>query len=163
MLGLLSVSRRAELTTMAKYNPNLVKINRNYTFEELSAVFGIHKNTIASWVKSGLPCLKDQRPFLILGTDAKAYLKTKRTTGKRKCKADEMYCMRCKAPVLLAGNSAEYVPVSRSKGRLTGFCCECECQVNKFVARASVDKYSALFNLSVPTVLEHISDSNNPL
>ena len=56
---------------MAKYNPNLVKINRSYTYEELAMVFDVHKNTVAAWVKNGLPCLKDMRPFLILGADAK--------------------------------------------------------------------------------------------
>ena len=60
---------------MANYNPNLVKINRSYTFEELAAVFGVHKNTVSTWVKDGLPCLKTRRPFLILGADARVCLK----------------------------------------------------------------------------------------
>jgi phage terminase Nu1 subunit (DNA packaging protein) len=45
---------------MANYNPNLAKVNRSYTFEELAAVFGVHKNTVSSWVKNGLPCLKER-------------------------------------------------------------------------------------------------------
>ncbi len=133
---------------MANYNPNLVKINRSYTFEELAAVFGVHKNTVAGWVKAGLPCLKDQRPFLILGVEAKAYLQQRRVSNKQKCKPDELYCMRCKNPTKPAVNSVEYLPVSNTKGRLTGFCSRCECLVNKFIAHRNLGKYAALFDLS---------------
>ena len=69
---------------MAKYNPNLVKIHRSYTYEELAGVFGIHKNTVVGWVKKGLPCLQEQRPFLILGANAKAFLQAQRASKKQK-------------------------------------------------------------------------------
>ncbi|PCH63208.1 MAG: hypothetical protein COC09_06490 [Gammaproteobacteria bacterium] len=57
---------------MANYNHNLVKINRNYSFEELAAVFGVHKNTVSAWVKNGLPCLKEKRPLTARESEAKA-------------------------------------------------------------------------------------------
>jgi hypothetical protein len=67
-------------------------MHRNYTFEELAGVFGVHKNTIANWVKDGLPCLKERRPFLILGQDAREFLKAQRVDKKRLCKPNEFYC-----------------------------------------------------------------------
>ena len=148
---------------MANYNQNLVKINRNYTFEELAAVFGVHKNTVSTWVKNGLPCLKERRPFLIMGDDAKTYLKEQRTGRKQKCKPDELFCMRCKAPTRPAENFVEYLPLSATKGRLVGFCGRCECVVNKFISYTSLERYSALFDLTKPKELEHINDSDNPL
>jgi hypothetical protein len=148
---------------MSNYNPNLVKINRNYTFEELAAVFGIHKNTVATWVKSGLPCLKEMRPFLILGADARIYLKSQRDSKKQKCKPNEFYCMRCKVPTTPHDSFVEYSPISATKGRLSGFCVRCECVVNKFASVASLECYSLLFELSVPNGLENINDCNNPL
>ncbi len=148
---------------MANYNQNLVKINRSYTFEELAAVFAVHKNTVSAWVKNGLPCLKERRPFLILGGDARLYLREQRERKKQKCKPDEMYCMRCKKPTKPAENFVAYLPLSASKGRLTGFCGRCECVVNKFVSYDSLAGYSALFDLSKPKGLEHINDSENPL
>lgn len=132
---------------MANYNPNLVKINRNYTFEELAAVFGIHKNTVSAWVKNGLPCLKDMRPFLILGNDARTYLKAKRVNNKKKCKPEEFYCMRCKSPAKPAEDFVEYVPLTATKGRLTGVCSHCECAINKFVSYTSLEWYSTFFEL----------------
>lgn len=148
---------------MANYNPNRVKINRNYTFEELAAVFGVHKNTVATWVKNGLPCLKEQRPFLILGVDARGYLKDQRVSKKQKCKPNELFCLRCKSPSMPAENFVEYSPISSTKGRLSGFCVRCKCVVNKFTNVTSLDRYSLIFDLSIPRDLEHINDSEKPL
>ena len=139
---------------MANYNPNLVKINRNYTFEELAVVFGVHKNTVSAWVTNGLPCLKERRPFLILGVDAKLFLQEQRASKKQRCKPDEFYCLSCKRPTRPAENFVEYLPLSATKGRLTGFCGCCECVVNKFVRYDSLEGYSALFDLSKPKGLE---------
>mgnify|MGYP000986762238 FL=1 len=148
---------------MANYNPNLVKVNRNYTFSELAEVFGVHKNTVSAWVKSGMPCLKGMRPYLILGAEARHYLKAQRTGRKQKCKPHEMFCMRCKTPTQLAERFAVYTPISATKGRLSGFCIRCECLVNKFISRESLTRYSQYYDLEVSGELEHINDSYNPL
>ena len=163
MNGLLRKSSKAGLTVMANYNPNRVKLNRSYTFEELAAVLGVHKNTVASWVKNGLPCLKERRPFLIMGAEARAYLQQQRKAKKQQCKPDELFCMRCKMPARPAENFVEYIPLSATKGRLTGFCGRCESVMNKFVSVESLSSYLVIFDLSVPKALEHINDCNNPL
>ena len=100
-------SNKAGPTIMANYNPNRVKLNRSYTLEELVAVFGVHKNTVSSWVENGLPCLKERRPFLILGVEARIYLQKWRTVKKQQCKPDELFCMRCKTPKIAAENYVE--------------------------------------------------------
>ncbi len=146
-----------------RWNPNLAKINRNYTYEGLADIFGVHKNTVAMWVKNGLPCLKERRPFLIMGADARAYLKARRIKNKQTCKANELFCMRCKTPTTPAENFVEYVPVSPTKGRLVGFCSRCECVVNKFVSFDNLAVCSEIYDLTLPKELEHINDSDNPL
>ena len=148
---------------MANYNPNLVKINRSYTFEELGAVFGIHKNTVSAWVKKGLPCLNERRPFLILGVDARKYLQQRRAATKQRCQPNELFCMRCKAPTTPTNNYVEYVLSSATKGRLTGLCEACGCVVNKFVSYDSLEACAVFFDISIPKQLEHINDSDNPL
>jgi hypothetical protein len=148
---------------MANYNPNKVKINRSYSYEELAAVYGVHKNTVATWVNNGLPCLKDMRPYLILGVDAKQYLQRRRQTKKQKCHSNEFFCMRCKKPTRAAENFVEYLPLTATKGRLSGFCFTCEGLVSKFIAYTSLEKYSLLFDLVKPRGLEHINDSDNSL
>ena len=93
---------------MAKrINPNLVKIHRNYTVEEVANILSVHKNSVRLWIKDGLPICDEKRPLLILGKELKLYLQTKRQKNKRKCKPYEIYCMRCKAPKRPAGNMVD--------------------------------------------------------
>ena len=67
---------------MANYNHNLIKIHRNYTYEELAEVFNVHKNTVSSWVKNGLPCLKEKRPIPDFRQRCKSIFT--KTTGDKK-------------------------------------------------------------------------------
>jgi hypothetical protein len=148
---------------MANYNPNKVKINRSYSYEELAAVCGVHKNTVATWVNNGLPCLKEMRPYLILGADAREYLQMQRQTKKQICKPNELFCMRCKKPTQTVDNRAQYFPLTATKGRLSGLCCTCNGVVNKFVGYADLSKYALIFDLATSRGLEHIKDTNNPI
>lgn len=148
---------------MSNYNPNKVKVNRNYTFEELAAVLGVHKNTVAQWVKNGLPCLKERRPFLILGVDLRDFLRQQRSIKKQKCKPSELYCLRCKMPTVPAENFVEYSPITPTKGRLSGFCSRCEGVTNRFVGLKDLARYSQVFEVALPKALKHIRDSGNPL
>jgi len=43
-------------------NPRLVKIHRNYTIEGIAALLDVHKNTVANWIKQGLPICGKNRP-----------------------------------------------------------------------------------------------------
>ena len=144
---------------MAKYNPNLAKINRNYTFEELAKVYGVHKNTITHWVKGGLRCLKSQKPFLVMGSDVREYLTSKRTQDRRVCQKDEFYCMKCKAPSQPDESYVVYVPVNSSRGRLTGLCAQCGTIMNKFTTHRRLSEYQSIFDLTVSGDPKHIMDS----
>ena len=148
---------------MANYNPNKVKINRSYSYEELAAVYGVHKNTVATWVKNGLPCLKEMRPYLIFGADAKQYLQAQRQTKKQVCKSNELFCVRCKKPAQSLDNCVQYFPLTATKGCLRGICCTCEGGINKFVSYASLARYAEIFDLVNSAGLGHINDSDNPL
>ena len=141
---------------MANYNPRLVKINRNYSYEELAGVFGVHKNTVANWVKKGLPCLQEQRPFLILGRDARIFLEAQRKTNKRKCKADELYCVACKRPSKPVLGLVDYLPLSPTTGRLTALCDHCDGLINKFASYQSLVNYKRIFDVSVLSQEKHI-------
>lgn len=148
---------------MANYNQNLVKINRNYTFEEMAQVFGIHKNTVANWIKNGLPCLNERRPFLILGVDAREYLKAQRTSKKQKCMLYEMYCMRCKSPQRPAENMVDYEPINDSTGRLIGLCATCEGIINKYARLDDLKLIREELDIDLPRAQKHINKRDTPL
>jgi len=149
---------------MAKrVNPNLVKIHRNYTVEEVALLFSVHKNTVRSWIKDGLATNDDKRPILILGSELKNHLKEKRQNNKRKCHPFEIYCVRCRVPQIPAENMVDFEPVNLTAGRLIGLCPECGCIINKFFSTAKLDQIKDKLDITLSKTLKHINESVNPL
>lgn len=146
-----------------KLNPNLAKINRSYTVEEVAALYGVHKNTVRNWIKNGLPVCDDQKPCLILGQDLRLFLQSKRKKRKQKCKPDEMYCLRCKAPRLPVENMVDYIPITETTGRLIGMCSSCETVINKITSLAKLSLMKGKIDIQLPKDEKHIGDRNNPL
>lgn len=144
-------------------NPKLVKIHRSYTVEEAARLFGTHKNTVRQWIKAGLPTCDRKRPALILGCELAAFLKARRTKGKRPCKPGEIYCVRCRAPQQPAGNLAEYQPITPTLGNLIGICPDCEGMIYR---RASMAKITAIQEVLDITFLKsgrQVSVSDSPI
>lgn len=148
---------------MAKrLNPNLAKIHRNYTVEEVANLFSVHKNTVRSWIKDGLATNDNKRPLLILGGDLKQYLQAKREKNKRQCQAYEIYCVRCRCPQLPAENMVDYEPINCHSGRLVGLCPNCGAIINKFSSVAKLEQIMDKLDITLPKALKHINESVIP-
>lgn len=144
-----------------RFNPNLIKIHRSYTIEETAKLFGIHKNTVRTWIKDGLEICDNKKPILILGTQLRKFLQVKRTKHKRKCKQNEIYCVRCKLPQIPAENMAEYKPINNLKGCLIAICPTCGSIINKFTSVAKLARIQTQLDITMPKELEHIYESDN--
>lgn len=144
-------------------NPNLAKLHRNYTVEDIADLYGVHKNTVRIWVKNGLPVCDDRKPMLILGHELRAFIKQKKTRNKQKCQPWEFYCVRCRKPQLPAGDMAEYEPQTATTGRLIALCPACEGIMNKYSSLASLTLLDEKLDISFPKALKHINKSDNPL
>ncbi len=136
---------------MAKnFNPNLAKIHRSYTVEEVANLYGVHKNTVRAWIKKhGLPTNDGMKPILVLGSHLREYLQKRRTKNKRKCLPHEVYCLKCRKPQVPAGNMADYLPMTDTTGRLISLCPECENPINQYKSLSQIkaiqDKISIMF------------------
>lgn len=119
-------------------NPRLVKIHRNYTVEEAAKLFGIHKNTVRSWINAGLPQCDSCRPILILGRELAAFIQAKRARNKQTCLPGEMYCLRCRLPRKPAGEMADFQPLNDKTGNLVGICPICNVIINRRVSIAKI-------------------------
>jgi hypothetical protein len=149
---------------MAKHpNPNLAKIHRNYTVEDVASLFSVHKNTVRLWVKDGLAINDDKRPMLILGADLKDYLQSKRNLKKRKCLLFEIYCVRCRSPQLPAENMVDYEPINNSMGRLIGLCPSCNGIINKYFNVTKLVQIQGKLDITLPKALKHINERSYPL
>lgn len=140
-------------------NPNLAKIHRNYTVEEVADLFSIHKNTVRLWVKNGLATNDDKRPMLILGSNLRVFLQAKRKSKKRKCLPFEIYCVRCRLPQLPAENMVDYEPINCSMGRLIGLCPSCGGVINKYFNVAQLEQIQGKLDFTLPKALKHINES----
>jgi hypothetical protein len=126
---------------MGKRLPNyrLVKIHRSYTVEEVARLFGCHRNTIRNWRRQGLQPIDSKRPIVFDGATVAGFLKARRSEGKQRLKAGEIYCLPCRAPKEPAGNIAEYIPLNDAKGNLRGICPTCERLIHRAVSRAKIE------------------------
>ena len=148
---------------MAKrLNPNLVKLHRNYTVEEAADLFPVHKNTVRSWIKDGLPVCDDKRPILILGQDLRGYIQSKRTNNKRPCKLFELYCLKCRKPQTPFGMLVDYEPTTDRTGCLVGLCPDCNNKINKFIKNDQLTLISEKLDITFAKPLKHINKSSNP-
>lgn len=149
---------------MTRRHPNhrLAKIHRNYTVDEVATLFGIHKNTVRTWVKQGLPTTDDQRPLLILGSDLVKFLQARRIRSKRPCLPGEIYCVRCRSAKRPAGEMAEYQPLTPVAGNLVGICPACESMMYRRVSLLKLVAVSGQLDVTMPQALPHIVESAQP-
>ncbi|WP_377291528.1 helix-turn-helix domain-containing protein [Rhizobium sp. SG2393] len=112
---------------MAGRRPNrrAIKQHFSYTTEEAALLLGVAKGSVRRWLKSGLPHMADQRPFLILGGDLRDFL-DKRGRTKQRCALHEFYCFRCREPKAAAGGMIDYTPHTALSGQLSAICQTCE-------------------------------------
>jgi hypothetical protein len=121
-------------------NPRLAKIHRNYTVEEVSRLYGIHRNTVRHWLKVGLQAVADsKRPTLILGADLAVFLRGRREGRRRRCDPGQIYCVRCREPRHPAGDMADYLPLTPTSGNLVGICPSCEALIYRRVNKAKLE------------------------
>ena len=136
---------------MAKrhYNPQLAKIHRSYTVEEVADLYDIHKNTVRTWIKNGLQTCDNSRPTLILGEHLREFLNKKRKKNKRTCPPGTLYCVSCKEPQKPAGNMVDYLPTSETRGRLIGICPCCEHMINQITSFSKMEKIRGYLDVTI--------------
>ena len=142
-------------------NPRLVKIHRNYTVDEAARTLAAHRNTVRNWIKRGLPTIDRQRPILIYGLDLVRFLENRRKAAKRTCPPGHLYCVKCRAPKLPAGDMVEYVTVSETSGNLRAICPDCETLIHRRVNLAELPSFQAGLEITFPQALPRIREKRS--
>lgn len=143
-----------------RFNPNRAKIHRSYTVAEVAGLYDVHRNTVRNWIKLGLPVCDDRRPTLILGQHLRDFLQTRKSVRKRRCRVDQLFCLRCREPQRPAGDMVDYEPMTAATGRLTALCPGCGLVMNRYVRTAGLAHVREYLDVSTPKPQGHIGDSD---
>src|SRR5262245_23845491 len=143
-------------------NPRLVKAHRNYSVEEIARLFGIHKNTVRSWLKQGLATIDDRRPILILGQELSRFLRERRQKAKKTCGPGRIYCIACRAPKVPAGKMVDCTPTGPSVGNLCGICPDCHRLIYRRVNLAKIDAVQGELEITFTQPRARIGESAVP-
>ncbi|MDB4020502.1 helix-turn-helix domain-containing protein [Planktomarina temperata] len=130
-------------------NPRAIKAARTYTVEEAAIVLGVSVGTIRSWVKSGLPLMRSQRPFLILGDALRNFLKDRAKASRAPLREDQLYCLTCKAGRNPMGLLVDCIPQTPKTARLLGLCNVCGGTCNRMISKSKIDDFSQVFCVAI--------------
>lgn len=130
-------------------NPRAIKAARTYTVEEAANALGVSVGTIRSWVKSGLPLMRSQRPFLILGDALRDFLEYRAQASKAPLLDDQLYCLTCKVGRKPMGLMVDCIPQTHGTARLLGLCEVCGGTCNRMISRSKLDHFSQIFCVEI--------------
>jgi hypothetical protein len=130
--------------------------------EEVAKLFGVHKNTVRSWIKKGLPLCDSKRPVLIVGGELSTFLQKQKVSNKQTCKPGEMYCLRCRVPRKPVPDLVECNVVNEKVGNLVALCSHCDALMNKRVSLSKLALVSEQMGITFPQAQKHIGDSSQP-
>jgi len=127
---------------MGKRTPNyrLVKKDRPYTVEQTAQLFGCHRNTVRNWQRQGLEPVDAKRPIVFDGAVLREFHEARRNKRKNRLSPGEIYCLPCRAAKEPAGDMAEYVPLTETRGNLRGICPTCDRFIRRVVSRDKVER-----------------------
>ncbi|MBQ4890594.1 helix-turn-helix domain-containing protein [Shewanella sp. MMG014] len=140
----------------SRNNPNRIKIHRIYTVLDVSETLGVHPKTVRNWINAGLPVIDATRPLLIQGADLKLYLQEKRKTYLHRCELNEMYCFKCKSPIVPNIDSVQFIAKPAGMAQMRGCCNECGKWVNKYVSWRDVNQIWTELGGKLPIAEKHL-------
>ena len=111
-----------------------MKCHRNYSIAEAAEVLGVHTNTIANWMKAGLPTIRPRNETLIIGRHLKSFLEARDRKRKAPCPPGTMYCFKCRQPRRPPPGLIEPLPATGAAINLRGLCPECGGLMHRKVA-----------------------------
>ena len=114
----------------------------------------MHKQTIQSWLKQGLPVIDNKRPYLILGSELKYFITERQKNRKMKCADNELFCCKCRTPRVSIDNIVSIKIQNQRQANIQGICFLCGSLMNKRTTVTRIPQIEKIFNI------ESIDDKN---
>jgi Helix-turn-helix domain len=133
-----------------------LRSHRSYTIDEAANALSLCKATVRRWIKVGqIKPIDDLRPAMLAGADLIA-LTTKANKQKQRCKANEAYCLRCRAIRPMAFDEAEVLSANASGANLRALCGTCSTLIHKRVSLRALPDLAQSLTLRAPLALQHL-------
>lgn len=131
-------------------NSRAIKAARSYTLQEAADALSVTVGAVRSWIRAGLPVMKSQRPYLILGDHLRQFLEDRRSKGKVPLGPDQLYCLTCKQGQSPLGMMVDCLPQTAKTARLVGLCGACGCTCNRMINRTDLARFGGVFDVAYP-------------
>ena len=128
-----------------KYNTNLIKETLSYSIYDIASLFGIHRATVRQWFKEGLPMIDNRKPYLVLGSDLKEFIKKRQGNRKTRCSTNELYCCKCRKPRTSWNNLVDLKILNERRFLIMGICSQCDTRINKLSSLKKIDNIKEIF------------------
>jgi hypothetical protein len=115
-----------------------VKIHFSYCVEDIAKILGVHKNTVRTWLRSGLQAIDERRPVMVQGKVLRTFLEKRRSSNRQPCPPRTLFCLKCRAPRKPALGMVDFAPLNVSSGNLRALCEECGTLMHRAVSRARI-------------------------
>jgi hypothetical protein len=143
-------------------NPRLAKIHRNYSVDDVSRLFNIHKNTVRNWLRQGLEPIDDQRPTLIRGQELRRFLADRRSRSRQTCGPGRIYCLPCRGPKVPAGQIADCIRTGDTTGTLQGICPDCNRMIFRRINPQRLNAVRGDLEIMITQARPRIEETSNP-
>lgn len=129
------------------FNPNLIRADLSYSVNDLAIALKIHKGTVLTWHKEGLPVIDKSKPYLFHGKDLRGFIKARQNKRKHKCAENELFCFKCHQ-VRLSKNNTVNIRIKDEKHlNISGICAVCGCPLNKAGSLNAIEKIKQVFTV----------------
>ncbi len=128
-----------------KYNTNFIKATLNYSVNDISELFKVHKRTVQEWLKEGLYKIDNRKPFLVLGSDLEEFIKNRQGKRKVKCNSNEFYCLKCHKSQTSWNNLVDINILNESRVMIIGICSQCNTKINKISTTEEINNIKQIF------------------
>lgn len=135
-----------------------IKRHHSYTVDEAARAIGAARGTVRRWLDSGLPAIRDRKPFLILGKDLAAYM-AGRARPKCSCPPGTCYCVKCRKTRRPAGDMAEFVPMNAHSGNFRALCPDCGSLMHRRTSASQLEAIRAFLDVAIVERQPRLNDS----
>lgn len=129
-----------------------IKKDRTYTYQEAGDLMGITGHTVRAWVPRGLPVMAITKPHYILGEALIAFVHEKQAKPSSKSCLNKMYCFTCRVRRKPFGAFVDYIPITNTRGRLTGLCEVCDGPIHSFTGFAGLGRFDGIYDITIKDV-----------